>query len=56
MIEKTKPTSGFTDIFLSKLKEQSFVIILMLIHKGLVVLTGGSADGDVTGSSSSSSS
>ena len=30
MIEKTKPTSGLTDIFLSKLKEQSFVIILML--------------------------
>ena len=30
MIEKTKPTSGFTDIFLSKLKEQSFVIIIML--------------------------
>ena len=30
MIEKTKPTSGFTDIFLSKLKEQSFVIMLML--------------------------
>jgi superfamily II DNA helicase RecQ len=30
MIEKTKPASGFTDIFLSKLKEQSFVIMLML--------------------------
>jgi hypothetical protein len=30
MIEKTKPASGFTDIFLSKLKEQSFVIMIML--------------------------
>ena len=30
MIEKTKPASGFTDVFLSKLKEQSFVIMLML--------------------------
>jgi superfamily II DNA helicase RecQ len=30
MIEKTKPASGFTDIFLSKLKEQSFVIMVML--------------------------
>lgn len=28
--ESTSPTTGFTDVFLSKLKEQSFVIILML--------------------------
>ena len=46
----------FNPIFLILLFAFVFVIILMLIHKGLVVLTGGSADGDVTGSSSSSSS
>ena len=28
--ESTSPTTGFTDTFLAKLKEQSFVIILML--------------------------
>jgi hypothetical protein len=28
--ENTSPTTGFTDTFLAKLKEQSFVIILML--------------------------
>ena len=28
--KKETTTSGFTDVFLSKLKEQSFVIILML--------------------------
>ena len=28
--ENNNPTTGFTDTFLSKLKEQSFVIILML--------------------------
>jgi hypothetical protein len=28
--KETSPTTGFTDTFLSKLKEQSFVIILML--------------------------
>jgi hypothetical protein len=27
---KENPVSGFTDVFLSKLKEQSFLIILML--------------------------
>jgi hypothetical protein len=30
MAEHTNPVSGFTDVFLSKLKEQSFVILLML--------------------------
>ena len=30
MAENTNPISGFADTFLSKLKEQSFVIILML--------------------------
>ena len=30
MAENTNPISGFADVFLSKLKEQSFVIILML--------------------------
>jgi anion-transporting ArsA/GET3 family ATPase len=30
MAEKENSISGFADIFLSKLKEQSFVIILML--------------------------
>ena len=30
MSEQTNPLSGFADTFLSKLKEQSFVIILML--------------------------
>ena len=28
--ESKTPPSGFTDVFLSKLKEQSFVILLML--------------------------
>jgi hypothetical protein len=30
MPEQTNPVSGFADVFLSKLKEQSFVILLML--------------------------
>ena len=30
MSEETNPTSGFTDTFFSKLKEQSFTIILMI--------------------------
>ena len=30
MSENTNPISGFADTFLSKLKEQSFVILLML--------------------------
>ena len=30
MAENTNPISGFADVFLSKLKEQSFVIVLML--------------------------
>jgi exosome complex RNA-binding protein Rrp4 len=30
MSEKTNPVSGFADTFLSKLKEQSFTIILMV--------------------------
>jgi len=30
MSENTNPITGFADVFLSKLKEQSFVIILML--------------------------
>ena len=30
MDEKTPQTNGFIDTFLSKLKEQSFIIILML--------------------------
>ena len=30
MAENTTPISGFADTFLSKLKEQSFVILLML--------------------------
>ena len=30
MAENTNPISGFADTFLSKLKEKSFVIILML--------------------------
>ena len=30
MIEQENPITGFADTFLSKLKEQSFVIILML--------------------------
>jgi hypothetical protein len=30
MAENTNPISGFADTFLSKLKEQSFIIILML--------------------------
>ena len=30
MSEPTNPISGFADTFLSKLKEQSFVILLML--------------------------
>jgi hypothetical protein len=30
MAENQTPISGFADVFLSKLKEQSFVIILML--------------------------
>ena len=30
MSEKTNPTSGFTDTFFSKLKEQSFTIVLMI--------------------------
>jgi hypothetical protein len=30
MAENTNPISGFADTFLSKLKEQSFVILLML--------------------------
>lgn len=30
MTDKTTMSSGFTDTFLAKLKEQSFVIILML--------------------------
>jgi len=30
MAENTNPVSGFADAFLSKLKEQSFVILLML--------------------------
>ena len=30
MAENTNPITGFADVFLSKLKEQSFVIILML--------------------------
>ena len=30
MSDKTNMSSGFTDTFLAKLKEQSFVIILML--------------------------
>ena len=28
--ENTNPISGFADVFLSKLKEQSFVILIML--------------------------
>jgi hypothetical protein len=30
MAENQTPVQGFTDVFLNKLKEQSFVIILML--------------------------
>ena len=30
MSEQTNPTSGFTEVFLSKLKEQSFTIVLMI--------------------------
>lgn len=30
MAEETNPTSGFTDTFFSKLKEQSFTIVLMI--------------------------
>ena len=30
MAEETKSTSGFTDTFFSKLKEQSFTIVLMI--------------------------
>ena len=30
MSENTNPISGFADTFLSKLKEQSFVILIML--------------------------
>ena len=30
MSEKTNPVSGFADTFLSKLKEQSFTIIIMV--------------------------
>jgi hypothetical protein len=30
MKEPAKPVSGFTDTFLSKLKEQSFTIVLMI--------------------------
>ena len=30
MSEQTNPTSGFTDTFFSKLKEQSFTIVLMI--------------------------
>ena len=30
MSEETNPTSGFTDTFFSKLKEQSFTIVLMI--------------------------
>ena len=30
MSEKTDPVSGFTDTFFSKLKEQSFTIVLMI--------------------------
>lgn len=31
MSEKTTPLSGFADTFLSKLKEQSFTIIIMVV-------------------------
>ena len=30
MAEETNPTPGFTDTFFSKLKEQSFTIVLMI--------------------------
>ena len=37
MSENTTPVSGFADTFLSKLKEQSFTIIVMVVLFGIKV-------------------